>query len=204
MKLTIRTADDIRMGTTLAQEHAAQDAARTYLDRTDWLVVRQTETGKAVSPDILEQRARARQILSAHESGAGTSAPPRRLQSAAEKGRAASPETGARPKQPAKNHPPLLAISSGGGCVWGQQIARRHRPNARRSGACPGNAKSTLRRCFLAITPYETALVLGKNRIGTCENGRPLGALDRRWHGEKARHGGGGCEAPDRIIKIFA
>ena len=76
MKLTIRTADDIRMGTTLAQEHAAQDAARTYLDRTDWLVVRQAETGKAVSPDILEQRARARQILNKHESGAGTSAPP--------------------------------------------------------------------------------------------------------------------------------
>lgn len=64
MKLVVKTADD------LAAERAALDAeinraaALAYLDSTDWLVVRQTETGQPVPQDVLDARAKARGVLS--------------------------------------------------------------------------------------------------------------------------------------------
>ena len=42
---------------------SAQARARAALAQTDWLIVRQIETGKPVQPAVLERRARARALL---------------------------------------------------------------------------------------------------------------------------------------------
>lgn len=63
MNLTIRTAQDIAAQTEAEIHEAARTAARSYLDSTDWLIVRQTETGAAVPQSILERRSAARALL---------------------------------------------------------------------------------------------------------------------------------------------
>lgn len=63
MKLIIRTAEDIS-ATRQAQEQEAKRAeARAYLNETDWLVVRQAETGTSIPEAVLQARARARVVL---------------------------------------------------------------------------------------------------------------------------------------------
>jgi len=65
MKLHIRTAEDLEAA-RLAQAHENASAeARAYLARTDWLVVRQAETGVPVPEAVLQARAEARRLLHA-------------------------------------------------------------------------------------------------------------------------------------------
>lgn len=50
----------------LEAERAAEDArqeARAYLAETDWMVVRQAETKKAIPADVKKRRAAAREVL---------------------------------------------------------------------------------------------------------------------------------------------
>lgn len=59
MKMIIKTANDLA-AEDLAHE---QDKARCYLTRTDWMVVRHSETGVPVPPEVLAARAQARDLL---------------------------------------------------------------------------------------------------------------------------------------------
>ena len=64
MKLTIKTADDLAAEQAARAAQAAQRPdAMAYLASTDWLVVRQAETGKPVPQDARDRRAEARAIL---------------------------------------------------------------------------------------------------------------------------------------------
>ncbi|MBB4207102.1 hypothetical protein [Roseinatronobacter bogoriensis] len=65
MKLRIKTPEDIT-AEAQAEARAAQRAeARTYLSETDWLVVRQAETGTPIPGVIRQNRAEARILLNA-------------------------------------------------------------------------------------------------------------------------------------------
>ena len=46
------------------EANAARVNAREYLKKTDWYVVRYTETGEAIPEDILQKRTQARQTAS--------------------------------------------------------------------------------------------------------------------------------------------
>lgn len=59
MKMTIRTAKDLA-AETFAHE---QGKASAYLSQTDWMILRQAETGVPVPADVLEARAQARRLL---------------------------------------------------------------------------------------------------------------------------------------------
>ena len=62
MKLTIKTPADLqRESEAQARAKAAQEA-RAYLASTDWMIVRQAETGKPVPDDVLAKRAAAREV----------------------------------------------------------------------------------------------------------------------------------------------
>lgn len=49
---------------TTARRLERQQAARAYLAETDWMVIREAETGKPMPDDVRQRRAAARQILS--------------------------------------------------------------------------------------------------------------------------------------------
>jgi hypothetical protein len=57
---------EARAAEELARSAAAARAeALAYLASTDWMVVRQAETGEAVPEDVLARRAEARKVASA-------------------------------------------------------------------------------------------------------------------------------------------
>ena len=62
MSLIIRTKEDIAAEAEKKKRASAAEAARRYLAETDWMIVRSTETGKPVPPDVIEARAAARLI----------------------------------------------------------------------------------------------------------------------------------------------
>lgn len=51
---------EVRLPTTPDQAHKDSSAALAYLDATDWLIVRQVETGELCPDDIKQLRAAAR------------------------------------------------------------------------------------------------------------------------------------------------
>lgn len=65
MKLIIRTAEEIAQEQSRIAEEAARARALAYLASTDWMITRQMETGKAVPGEVLQNRAAARNRLSA-------------------------------------------------------------------------------------------------------------------------------------------
>ena len=65
MKLTIKTPADLAAAAQARENEAARAQARAYLSDTDWLVVRQAETGTPIPDDIRQNRAEARSLLSA-------------------------------------------------------------------------------------------------------------------------------------------
>ena len=52
------------MADPINDQISARSAAAAYLDATDWIVIRQSETGQPVPDDILRARADARDMLS--------------------------------------------------------------------------------------------------------------------------------------------
>ena len=64
MKLTIKTPADLEAERAEREREATRAEALAYLASTDWMVVRQTETGKPVPEDIAAQRAAARKTVS--------------------------------------------------------------------------------------------------------------------------------------------
>lgn len=65
MKLQIRTRADLEAERAQVQRDAARAKAQAYLAATDWMVVRQSETGAAMADTVLAARAEARALLSA-------------------------------------------------------------------------------------------------------------------------------------------
>lgn len=64
MKLHIRTPEEIAAEAQARAENALRTEARAYLYDTDWLVVRQAETGTMMPEAVLKMRAQARAVLS--------------------------------------------------------------------------------------------------------------------------------------------
>ncbi len=58
--LSIKTAEDKAAEEAAAQAAADRAEALAYLASTDWLVVRQMETGQAIPDDVQAARAEAR------------------------------------------------------------------------------------------------------------------------------------------------
>lgn len=63
MKLIIKTAADLDAERAAQAREVARVEALAYLARTDWLVVRQAETGAPVPEAIMQARAEARRML---------------------------------------------------------------------------------------------------------------------------------------------
>jgi hypothetical protein len=63
VKLTIKTAAELATEARQAELDAAAASARAYLADTDWLVVREAETGKPVPDEIKVARAKAREAI---------------------------------------------------------------------------------------------------------------------------------------------
>jgi len=63
MTLLIKTPADLEAARAAQERAAAQAEARAYLARTDWLVVRQAETGTAIPESVTRTRAEARKLL---------------------------------------------------------------------------------------------------------------------------------------------
>ncbi|MCC5968298.1 MAG: hypothetical protein JJU24_19480 [Natronohydrobacter sp.] len=63
MTLLIKTPADLEAARAAQERAAAQAEARAYLARTDWLVVRQAETGTAIPEAVTRTRAEARKLL---------------------------------------------------------------------------------------------------------------------------------------------
>lgn len=63
MKLTIKTADDLKIEAKAATLEAEKATARAYLTETDWMVVRRAETGEPIPPEVTEKREAARGVL---------------------------------------------------------------------------------------------------------------------------------------------
>ena len=64
MRLRIKTPEDIAAQAQAQARNAKRAEARAYLSDTDWLVVRQAETGTPIPDDIRQNRAEARSLLS--------------------------------------------------------------------------------------------------------------------------------------------
>lgn len=64
MKLRIKVPEDLAAENAAREAQAAQSKARAFLDSTDWMVVRQTETGTPIPQAVLKARAKARAQLS--------------------------------------------------------------------------------------------------------------------------------------------
>lgn len=64
MRLRIKTPEDIAAEAQAHARDARRAEAQAYLSETDWLVVRQAETGIAVPEDIRKSRVAARNVLS--------------------------------------------------------------------------------------------------------------------------------------------
>tara|TARA_R110002049_G_scaffold34867_2_gene113091 strand:- start:147 stop:365 length:219 start_codon:yes stop_codon:yes gene_type:complete len=60
----ITAGDKTELEETLRHQQAATQA-KAYLAKTDWYLIRQTETGKPVPDAVKKQRAAARKLLSA-------------------------------------------------------------------------------------------------------------------------------------------
>lgn len=60
MRLLIKTPADLQAEHERAERVAARNAARDYLAATDWMVVRQAETGAPVPEEVLQRRRGAR------------------------------------------------------------------------------------------------------------------------------------------------
>ena len=65
MNLIVKTPADLEAERAQSSRDADRARASACLAETDWMVVRQAETGKPVPPHILHARAEARAILSA-------------------------------------------------------------------------------------------------------------------------------------------
>lgn len=63
--MLIKTAAELAAERLDAERDSARATARSYLAQTDWLVVRQAETGTPVPPEVLTARAEARAIARA-------------------------------------------------------------------------------------------------------------------------------------------
>lgn len=63
MKLKIKTVEELLAERDAQEREKARAEARAYLASTDWLVVRQAETGMPVPDEVAEKRAAARQKL---------------------------------------------------------------------------------------------------------------------------------------------
>lgn len=64
MRLHIRTPEELAAEVQAKAENALRAEARAYLDDTDWLVVRQAETGTVMPEAVRKRRAQARALLS--------------------------------------------------------------------------------------------------------------------------------------------
>jgi hypothetical protein len=60
----IKTAKDLADEREAAALAAEKAKAQAYLASTDWYVVRHAETGKAIPADVMDARAKARELLS--------------------------------------------------------------------------------------------------------------------------------------------
>ena len=56
----VRTATDKAQAAAEADAQRAREAAQKYLAETDWMVVRETETGKPIPEDVRAARSEAR------------------------------------------------------------------------------------------------------------------------------------------------
>lgn len=69
MKLIVKTRADLTAEAAAAERTRATADARCYLAETDWMVIREAETGQPVSESVRAARADARRILSAQSPG---------------------------------------------------------------------------------------------------------------------------------------
>lgn len=63
MKLIVKTKADLVAEEAARIATQAKREALDYLEATDWMIVRQAETGTPVPAEVLQQRADARLIL---------------------------------------------------------------------------------------------------------------------------------------------
>jgi hypothetical protein len=63
MKLIVKTKADLVAEEAARIATQAKREARDYLEATDWMIVRQAETGTPVPVEVLQQRADARLLL---------------------------------------------------------------------------------------------------------------------------------------------
>ena len=62
----VRTATDKAQAAAEADSQRKRDAAQKYLAETDWMVVRETETGKPIPEDMRAARSEARKAAGAN------------------------------------------------------------------------------------------------------------------------------------------
>lgn len=66
MKLIIKTPMELQAAREHTERAAARSAALDYLAATDWMVVRQAETGERVPEEVMKARRAARERASRH------------------------------------------------------------------------------------------------------------------------------------------